>query len=75
MYHPIRFAEDLWLDLERSSKHPLERVFLRANTQRRVQLRPFILETEDGPMEMADLFFEDGTTARGIPFASFTFVE
>jgi hypothetical protein len=75
MYHSIRFADDVWLDLERSPKHPLERVLLRRGTGRRVQLRPFVLKTADGPMEMADLYFEDGTVARRVPFALFAFVE
>jgi hypothetical protein len=33
------------------------------------------VEAEDGPVEVADLFFQDGTTTRGIRFASFSFVE
>jgi hypothetical protein len=75
MYHSIRFSTDLWLDLERSPKQPLERLFLRANTTRRVQLRPFVLETDEGLLEVADLFFEDGTAARAVPFASFAFTD
>jgi len=63
------------LDLERSPKHPLERVLLRRGTGRRVQLRPFVQESADGPMEMADLYFEDGTVARSVPFGCFSFVE
>jgi hypothetical protein len=73
MYHAIEFAVDLWVDLERSRRHPLERVLLRRGTRRRAQLRPLVLETAYGPLEAADLFFEDGTATRGIPFASFAF--
>jgi hypothetical protein len=42
---------------------------------RRVQLRPFVLETDEGLLEVADLFFEDGTAARAVPFASFSFID
>ncbi|HZY90809.1 MAG TPA: hypothetical protein VFE78_38650 [Gemmataceae bacterium] len=75
MYHVIEFTEALTLDLEISSKHPLERVAVEKGTRQRAQLRPYIVETEDGPAEVADLFFQDGTTARGIAFASFAFVD
>jgi hypothetical protein len=33
------------------------------------------VESEDGPVEVADLFFEDGAATRRVPFAWFTFVE
>ena len=75
MYHVIEFTEALTLDLEISSKHPLERVAVERGARQRAQLRPFVIETEDGPVEMADLFFQDGSTARGIRFASFSFVD
>ena len=34
-----------------------------------------MLDTNDGPVEVADLFFEDGTTTRKVPFTYFAFVE
>jgi hypothetical protein len=74
MYHTIQFAIDLLLDLDRSPGQPLERVLIRCGARRRVQLRPFVVETAAGPVEVADLFFEDGTAARGVPYAYFTFV-
>jgi hypothetical protein len=40
-----------------------------------VQIKPYVMETEDGPIEVADLFFVDGTTARMVPFESFSFVD
>jgi hypothetical protein len=38
-------------------------------------VKPGVLETEDGPVEVADLFFADGTATRQIRFASFSFVD
>jgi hypothetical protein len=73
MYHAVEFAVDLWLDLERSPSQPLERVLLRRGSRRRAQLRPHVLETWAGPVEVADLFFPDGTAARNVPFAAFAF--
>jgi hypothetical protein len=75
MYHTIEFHKTLTLDVEISRKQPLERVSLRQGTRLRAQIRPYVVETEDGPVEIADLFFEDGTATRGVRFALFCFVE
>jgi hypothetical protein len=75
MYHAIRFVANLWLDLERSPRLPLERLLLRRGTCVRAQLQPHVLETPDGLVEAADLFFDDGTTVRGVPFAAFCFAD
>ena len=75
MYHVIEFTEALTLDLEISAKHPLERVAVERGARQRAPIRPYVVETDDGPAEVADLFFQDGTTARGVRFASFSFVD
>ena len=75
MYHTIEFTADRWVDLERSPRHPLERLLLRAGDRMPAQIKPYILEGVSGPVETADLFFEDGAAARGVPFACFCFVE
>jgi hypothetical protein len=41
----------------------------------RAQIKPHVVETEDGLVEVADLFFEDGTTTSQVPFQYFRFVE
>ena len=75
MYHTIEFHEALTLDLEISRKQPVERVSIVKGTRMRVQLRPHVIDTEKEPVEVADLFFEDGTVTRQVRFASFCFVE
>jgi hypothetical protein len=75
MYHTIEFIEELKVDLEVSPKQPLERVSIKKGAWRRAQIKPYVVETEDGPAEVADLFFEDGTVTRGVSFAFFSFVE
>jgi hypothetical protein len=74
VYHLIEFVADCCTDLERGSHHPLEQVGLHRGTRRRVQLRPHVIEDETGPVEVADLFFEDGSAARNVPFSVFTFM-
>ena len=75
MYHVIEFTEALTLDLEISAKQPLERIAVTPGTRQRAQVRPYVVETDDGPAEVADLFFDDGTATRRVSFASFSFVE
>ena len=75
MYHSIEFAAEINADMEISPKHPLERVRIEKGARRRAQIKPHIVETDEGPVEAADLFFEDGTTIRKVPFASFQFVD
>jgi hypothetical protein len=74
MYHTIEFLKEFTGDLEVSRKDRLERVQIRPGTCLRVQLKPYVLESPDGPVEVADLFFEDGTATRGVPFSLFSFV-
>jgi hypothetical protein len=75
MFHTIKFTGDLTVDLEVSPKQPLERVRIRKGDRLRVQIKPYVVETEDGPVEVADLFFEDSTPTRMVPFNSFSFVD
>jgi hypothetical protein len=75
MYHNIEFVEQLMVDLEISPRHQLERLLIRPCMRVQAQIRPYVVETEDGAVEVADLFFEDGTVTRNVPFACFSFVD
>lgn len=75
MYHTIAFAADVQVDLEISPKHRLEQTILRRGTCWEVQVKPHVVESDEGPVEVADLYFSDGSVARDVPFACFAFVE
>jgi len=75
MQHTIEFRTDLTIDRERSPKDQLERLLIPKGLRVRAQLKPYVHETKYGPVEVADLYFEDGTITRCIPFACFEFVE
>jgi hypothetical protein len=75
VYHTIQFAVEFEATLEVSRKLLRERVLIRKGDRVEAQLRPHVLETEGGPVEVADLFFIDGTATRDVPFASFAFVD
>ena len=75
MYHVIEFVTSWWADLEREPSQPVQRVLLGRGSRRRAESRPRIVEGVTGPVEVADLYFEDGSIARGVPFASLRFVD
>jgi hypothetical protein len=75
MYHTIKFRVKRRVDLEVSKKHALESVLIKAEIPMRAQIKAYVVETKNGPVEVADLFFEDGTATRAVPFAVFSFVD
>jgi hypothetical protein len=75
MYHTIEFKTAFTVDVEISPRDRLERMLVRRGTRQKAQIKPYVIETEKGPVEVADLFFADGTTTRMVPFESFAFVD
>jgi hypothetical protein len=75
MYHTIAFADDLLLHAGRCPRHGRERLLIPRGTPLRARLRPYVVETAGGPVEVADLHFEDGRVTHMARFADFAFVE
>lgn len=75
MCHLIEFCSGFTTDLEVSPKQPLERVRIMAGTRIHAYLQPHVAESAEGPLEVADLYFEGGTVARGIRFERFRFID
>jgi hypothetical protein len=75
MYHTIEFIVESMISLEISPKHWLEKVRIEKGTHLLAQIKPYIVEGEDGPVEVADLYLDDGTVTRQVPFANFRFVD
>jgi hypothetical protein len=75
MYHTIDVCTGFITDVEVSPTQRLERLRLRKGTQVAVSLRPYVVEEADGLVEVADLYFEDGSVARGVRFEQFRFAE
>jgi hypothetical protein len=71
----IEFTSDLTVYLEVSRTQLLERLHIRKGDYRRAQIKPYVAESENCPVELADLLFADGTTTRRVPFESFSFVD
>jgi hypothetical protein len=75
MYHVIEFRIPFRLDVEISPRERMERVRVRRGMRVCAEVVPYVVETERGPMEVADLHVDDGSTARCVPFEAFRFVD
>jgi hypothetical protein len=75
MFHTIEFRGQATLDLEITPNHCLKQFVIRNGARLRSKIKPYVDETEEGPVEVADLEFEDGTVTRKVPFECFAFVE
>jgi hypothetical protein len=75
MYHKVRFAADSQLDLRMAGKSRLERVMVQAGDVFEAEVRPYVEETEDVPVEMANLVLGDEGILLAVPMAWFRFIE
>lgn len=76
MYHLIEFRYSSTLDVEIDPRQRLERVRIRRGTRARANAVPHVRETLDrGPVEVADLVWENGAVTRDVPFSLFRFVD
>lgn len=48
---------------------------IQRGTRMRAQINPYVVESRDGPIEVADLLLDDGSFSRAVRFGSFRFVE
>jgi len=75
MYHTIKFKVEMMVELGPSSQDSTGLLVFHEGTVRQAQIRPYVIEEEGGPVEVADLYFEDGTAAAGVHYEWFSFVD
>jgi hypothetical protein len=75
MYHLIEFRLRGLAEWETPGKYQLEQVAIQQGTRVYARIRPYVVETTRGPVEMADLFLQDGNVVRSVRYATFRFVE
>jgi hypothetical protein len=75
MFHTIEFTLRIRADLAVPGQRRLERIVLQKGTRLRAAVKPYVTESDAGPIEVADLFLEDGSAAQRVNFASFRFVD
>jgi hypothetical protein len=75
MYHTIQFAAEFVALPELPPQQRRLRALIRKGVRLKAQVRPYVVETKRGPAEVADLFFEDGSMTRRVPYRYFAFVD
>ena len=75
MFHEIEFRWVVLAEVDRPGYALLERAVITEGTRLHANIRPYVAESPDGPIEVADLFFEDGSIARAVRFAAFRFLD
>jgi hypothetical protein len=75
MYHNIEFRLKGIAELETPGRLHLEQLVIKPGTRLHAEIKPYVIESKSGPVEVADLLLEDGSVARGVRFASFSFID
>lgn len=75
MFHTIQFAAEFVALPEIVPQRHRRRALIRKGDRLKAQVKPYVVETKRGPAEVADLFFEDGSMTRRVPFRCFAFVD
>jgi hypothetical protein len=75
LFHTIQFAAEFVALPEIVPRQDRRRALIRKGDRLKAEVRPYVVETQRGPAEVADLFFEDGSVARRVPYRYFSFVD
>lgn len=75
MFRVIEFLHDVAADLDVPGEGRLPQVLIQQGTRLKAEITRYVLESASGAIEVADLFLQDDTTARGVRFAAFRFAD
>lgn len=75
MTHQLKFRGDYRLDLQVPGKSRLEQVAVQQGDVIEAQVRPYVQEGDNGPVEVADLQLDGDGALIGVPMGCFRFFE
>jgi hypothetical protein len=75
MFHQVEFRSVVLADVDRQEYAYPQRVVIKEGTRLTAKIKPYVAESADGPIEVADLHFADGSVARAVRFAAFRFLD
>lgn len=75
MAHAIEFCWIVLAELDRPEYAYPQRVVIKEGTRLQAHIKPYVAESPDGPIEVADLHLVDGSVARAVRFAAFRFLD
>jgi hypothetical protein len=75
MLHTIEFRWVVLAEVDRADYAYPQRVVIKEGTRLRAEIKPYVAESDDGPVEVANLSLEDGSALRAVRFAAFRFLD
>ncbi len=75
MIHPIEFQRQVFAEVDLPEHTYTQRVIIKEGTRLVAGIKPYVTESSDGPIEVADLLLEDGGIARAVRYSAFRFIE
>ena len=75
MIHPIEFQRQVFAEVDLPEHTYTQRVIIKEGTRLSAGIKPYVTESSDGPIEVADLLLEDGSIARAVRYSAFRFIE
>ena len=75
MFHAIEFRWVVLADVDRPEYAYQQRVVIKEGTRLHAHIKPYVAESPDGPVEVADLYLDDGSVARAVRFVAFRFLD
>jgi hypothetical protein len=75
MYHTIEFRLKGLAEFETPGRAHLEQVVIQQGSRLSACTKPYVLESNHGPVEVADLLLEGGSIVRAVRMATFSFVD
>ncbi|OAI45073.1 hypothetical protein AYO44_13195 [Planctomycetaceae bacterium SCGC AG-212-F19] len=73
MYHRLQFLVNHQLDLQMPKKARLEQLIVKQGEIIEARVRPYVQETQEGPVEMADLELPGDGTLLAVRMELFCF--
>ena len=75
MVHAIEFRWSILAEMERPEFTYPQRVVIKEGTRLNARIKPYVAESPEGPIEVADVYLSDGSVARSVRFATFRFLD
>jgi hypothetical protein len=75
MVHAIEFRWVVLAQVDRPEYSDQQQVVIKKGTRLHTHIKPYVVESHDGPLEVADLYLDDGSVARAVRFAAFQFLD
>lgn len=75
MVHAIEFRWVILAQVHRPDYSDQQQVVIKKGTRLYAHIKPYVVESPDGPVEVADLYLDDDSVARAVRFAAFQFLD